>query len=313
MTHDHRAAGSHGHSHGHSHGDRHAHADRSSRALRLALIVTATFFFAEVIGGLVSNSLALLADAGHMLTDVGALALSLFVAWFSRQAASPEKTYGYLRWEILAALLNGAALLVISVWICAEAVLRFRHPEPVAAGIMLGVAVAGLLVNVVAAVALHGSHKHNLNVRGAYLHVLGDLLASIATIAAALVIQFTGWVIADPITSIVSTVLIVRGAWSLVSDAIQVLLEAAPSHIAIAEVRRKIEEVAHVESVHDLHVWTVTSGLVAMSAHAIVREPSHHQIVLERVHDAMRELGISHVTIQLERQEMYDRELHLHP
>ena len=191
--------------------------------------------------------------------------------------------------------------------------LRFRHPEPVAAGIMLGVAVAGLLVNVVAAVALHGSHKHNLNVRGAYLHVLGDLLASIATIAAALVIQFTGWVIADPITSIVSTVLIVRGAWSLVSDAIQVLLEAAPSHIAIAEVRRKIEEVAHVESVHDLHVWTVTSGLVAMSAHAIVREPSHHQIVLERVHDAMRELGISHVTIQLERQEMYDRELHLHP
>jgi len=313
VTHDHRAAGSHGHSHGHSHGDRHAHADRSSRALRLALIVTATFFFAEVIGGLVSNSLALLADAGHMLTDVGALALSLFVAWFSRQAASPEKTYGYLRWEILAALLNGAALLVISVWICAEAVLRFRHPEPVAAGIMLGVAVAGLLVNVVAAVALHGSHKHNLNVRGAYLHVLGDLLASIATIAAALVIQFTGWVIADPITSIVSTVLIVRGAWSLVSDAIQVLLEAAPSHIAIAEVRRKIEEVAHVESVHDLHVWTVTSGLVAMSAHAIVREPSHHQIVLERVHDAMRELGISHVTIQLERQEMYDRELHLHP
>lgn len=286
---------------------------RATRALRIALVVTATFFFAEVIGGIVSNSLALLADAGHMLTDVGALGLSLFVAWFSRQAASPQKTYGYLRWEILAALLNGAALLVISIWICIEAVLRFRTPEPIGTGLMLAVAVAGLLVNVAAAWVLHGSHHHNMNVRGAYLHVLGDLLASVATIAAAVVIQTTGWLQADPVASIVSTILIVRGAWRLVSEAVDVLLEATPSHIAIDDVRARLSGIAHVESVHDLHVWTVTSGIIAMSAHAIVREAGEHQPVLERIHDAMREMGIGHVTIQLERSEMYDRELHLHP
>lgn len=284
-----------------------------TRALRTALLLTASFFVAEVVGGFVSNSLALLADAGHMLTDVGALGLSLFVTWFSRQTASPQKTYGYLRWEILAALLNGAALLVISVWICVEAVLRFREPEPIASGVMLVVATAGLAVNVVAAKVLHGSHEHNLNVRGAYLHVLGDLLASVATIAAALVIRATGWLAADPITSVLSTVLIVRGAWRLVTDAVNVLLEATPSHISIADVRSRIEAVAHVESVHDLHVWTVTSGMVAMSAHAIVREPERHQEVLEAVHDAMEAIGIRHVTVQLERREMYEREQHLHP
>ncbi|MBA3889629.1 MAG: cation transporter [Gemmatimonadaceae bacterium] len=281
--------------------------------MRFALFITATFLIAEVVGGIVSNSLALLADAGHMLTDVGALGLSLFVAWFSRQAASPQKTYGYLRWEILAALLNGAALLVISIWICVEAVLRFRTPEPIGTGVMLTVAVAGLLVNVAAAWALHGSHQHNMNVRGAYLHVLGDLLASVATITAAVVIQTTGWLQADPVASVLSTMLIVRGAWRLVSEAVDVLLEATPSHIAIDDVRARLSAVAHVESVHDLHVWTVTSGIIAMSAHAIVREAEQHQQVLEAIHDAMRDMDIGHVTVQLERSEMYDRELHLHP
>ncbi len=286
---------------------------KATRALRFALFITATFLIAEVVGGIVSNSLALLADAGHMLTDVGALGLSLFVAWFSRQAASPQKTYGYLRWEILAALLNGAALLVISIWICVEAVLRFRTPEPIGTGVMLTVAVAGLLVNVAAAWALHGSHQHNMNVRGAYLHVLGDLLASVATITAAVVIQTTGWLQADPVASVLSTMLIVRGAWRLVSEAVDVLLEATPSHIAIDDVRARLSAVAHVESVHDLHVWTVTSGIIAMSAHAIVREAEQHQQVLEAIHDAMRDMDIGHVTVQLERSEMYDRELHLHP
>ena len=286
---------------------------RATRALRIALGVTATFLVAEVVGGLLSNSLALLADAGHMLTDVGALGLSLFVAWFSRQAASPQKTYGYLRWEILAALLNGAALLVISLWICVEAVLRFRAPEPVAAGLMLAVATAGLLVNMAAAYVLHGSHEHNMNVRGAYLHVLGDLLASVATIAAALIIRATGWLAADPIVSILSSILIVRGAWRLVSEAVDVLLEATPPHLSVADVRARLASIAHVESVHDLHIWTVTSGLVAMSAHAIVREAQHHQQVLEHIHDAMREVGIGHVTMQLERCDMSDREHHLHP
>jgi cobalt-zinc-cadmium efflux system protein len=285
----------------------------AQRGLRLALIITAAFFFAEVVGGFLSNSLALLADAGHMLTDVGALALSLFVAWFSRQPGRPEKTYGYLRWEILAALMNGAALLLISVWIAVEAVLRFRDPEPLASGLMLVVAVAGLGVNAAAAWILHPSTGTSLNVRAAYLHVLGDLLASVGTVAAALLVRYTGWLAADPAASLLSTALIVRGAWRLVSESVDVLLEASPRHITLSEVRSRLEAIPNVESVHDLHVWTVTSGMIAMSAHAIVREAAAHQTVLEQAHDSMQKLGIEHVTVQLECREMYERELHLHP
>jgi len=298
--------------HHHHHAGAHAH-QVATRALRTALVLTAILFVAEVIGGFLSNSLALLADAGHMLTDVGALALSLFVAWFSRQPASTSKTYGYLRWEILAAFLNGAVLLLLSAWIAAEAVIRLRSPEDVEGGLMLVVAVAGLLVNAIAAWLLHPSHAMSLNVRGAYLHVLGDLLASVGTVAAALIIRLTGWLAADPIASLVSTVLVMRGAWRLVRESVDVLLESTPAHISLDAVRRRLEEDPHVESVHDLHVWTVTSGVIAMSAHAIVRQPERHQDVLERLHDAMGAMGLHHVTIQLERREMYEREAHLHP
>ena len=282
------------------------------RRLRGALAVTAVFLIVEVVGGFVANSLALLADAGHMLTDVAALALSLFVAWFSRQPASPQRTYGYLRWEVLAAFLNGATLLLISVWIVWEAVLRLRTPEPLGSTLMLVVAVAGLLVNVVAARMLHAHGETSLNVRAAYLHVLGDLLGSVGTVAAALVVRTTGWLAADPVASIIMAALILRGAWRLVRESVDVLLESTPSHISLGSVRAQLEAIPGVESVHDLHVWTVTSGLVAMSAHAIVREPDRHQHVLEHVHDAMRLFGIEHVTVQLERSEMYERERHLH-
>jgi cobalt-zinc-cadmium efflux system protein len=284
-----------------------------TRGLRAALVLTAAFFLAEVVGGFLSNSLALLADAGHMLTDVGALTLSLFVAWFCRQPSRPEKTYGYLRWEILAALMNGTALLMISVWIAIEAVLRFRNPESVASGLMLGVAVTGLGVNAAAAWILHPTSGTSLNVRGAYLHVLGDLLASVGTVAAAILVRYTGWLTADPAASLLSTALVVRGAWRLVSESVDVLLEASPGHITVSEVRSRLEAIPNVESVHDLHVWTVTSGIIAMSAHVIVREAEQHQSVLELAHDTMQQLGIQHVTLQLERREMYDRELHLHP
>lgn len=304
--------------HGRPHGAtcNHDHADTTAaqtRGLRIALIITAVFFVAEVVGGFASNSLALLADAGHMLTDVGALALSLFVAWFSRQPGRPEKTFGYLRWEILAALMNGAALLLISVWIAVEAVLRFRNPEPLASGLMLGVAVAGLGVNAAAAWILHPSPNTSLNLRGAYLHVLGDLFASVGTVGAAILVRYTGWLAADPAASLLTTALIVRGAWRLVSESVDVLLEASPGHITVSEVRSRLEAIPNVESVHDLHVWTVTSGIIAMSAHAIVREAAEHQSVLELAHDTMQELGIHHVTVQLECREMYERELHLHP
>lgn len=302
----------HGHGRrGHGH-DGHSHGTDDVRRLRLALVLTASLFLAEVVGGIIANSLALLADAGHMLTDMGALALSLFVAWFTRQPHTPRRTYGYLRWEILAALINGSVLLVLCAWILWESFGRFRAPQAVSGGLMLGVALAGLLVNVIAAYVLHPSSRGSLNMRGAYLHVLSDLLSSVGTVTAAVVIQATGWVYADPLASVFTTLLIVRAAWRLVRESVDVLLESAPAHISPGAVRAQLVAIPGIESVHDLHVWTVSTGMVAMSAHAIVREPERHQHVLEHVHDAMRLFGIDHVTIQLERRDMYDRESHLH-
>jgi cobalt-zinc-cadmium efflux system protein len=276
------------------------------RRLRWALVLTAVFLVAEVVGGLLTNSLALLADAGHMLTDVAALALALFVAWFSRQPAAPEKTFGYLRWEILAALLNGAALLVVSGFILVEAIARLRTPEPVETGVMIVVAVGGLLVNVLCAWILHPLHQHSLNARGAYLHVLGDLLGSLGTVTAGLLMRFTGWNAADPIASIVVTLLIVRSAWRLVRESVDVLLEATPAHIPLGAVRQRLAAVPGVAAVHDLHVWTVTSGLVAMSAHAVVPQAVDHPRVLRESVDAMREFGIRHCTVQIECERMCD-------
>ena len=302
------------HDHGHAHGGGHHHHAASTRALAWSLVLTIVILIAEGIGGYLANSLALLADAGHVLTDAGALALSLFVVWLARQPGSAEKTFGYLRWEILAALINGATLLVISAWIVIEAVMRFKHPEPVAGGLMLGVAVLGFVINGGAVWLLHGVSHGSLNVRGAYLHVLGDMLASGGTVVAALIIHFSGWTGADPIASLVTTLLIIVGAWSLVRESVNVLLEAAPAHIALDKVRQRLETIDAVESVHDLHVWTVTSGMVALSAHAIVRDCQCHQRVLERAHEVLQELGIHHVTIQLESDETFEREqLHLHP
>jgi cobalt-zinc-cadmium efflux system protein len=314
MAHEHSGHIHDGHHHDHGlHGKRGDTSAKSTRALAWALGLTVAILIAEGVGGWLSNSLALLADAGHVLTDAGALGLSLFVAWLARQPGSAAKTYGYLRWEILAALINGATLLLISVWIVIEAVMRFRHPEQVEGGMMLAVATAGLLVNGVAVWLLHGVRHGSLNVRGAYLHVLGDLLASAGTVVAAIVIRTTGWLNADPIASLLTTILIVTGAWQLVRESVDVLLEAAPGHIALDAVRSRLESIPGVESVHDLHVWTLTSGMVAMSAHAIVRESGHHQDVLERAHELLLEMGIHHVTVQLECENMFEQELHLHP
>jgi len=268
--------------------------------LRWALGLTFLFLVAEVVGGFLANSLALLADAGHMLTDVAALALSLFVAWFSRQPAAPEKTYGYLRWEILAALLNGATLLVVSGFIIVEAFGRLRAPEAVGTSLMLVVAVGGLLVNALCAWILQPLHQHSLNARGAYLHVLGDLLGSVGTVVAGLLIRVTGWQAADPIASIIVTLLVVRSSWRLVRESVDVLLESTPSHISLGAVRQKLAGVDGVSGVHDLHVWTVTSGMVAMSAHAIVPREVDHQRVLRDAMRAMHDFGIHHCTVQIE-------------
>jgi cobalt-zinc-cadmium efflux system protein len=298
-AHAHGHAGDHDHPHGHSHAHDHAH-ELGTRRLTIALVITALFLVAEVVGGLLSNSLALLADAGHMLTDVGALALSLFVAWFSRQPATPQKTYGYLRWEILAAFINGAVLLLASAFILYESVRRIASPEPIVGGLMLVVAVLGLGVNAVSAWLLHGSAHHSMNIKAAYLHVLGDLLGSVAAIVAAVLVRWKGWLVADPIASMVMTGLIVAGAWRLVREAVDVLLESTPKHIELDSLRLAMSQVRGVGEVHDLHVWTLTSGVVAMSAHAVAPDAAEHQRVLEDLHVAVGRFGIRHATIQLE-------------
>ena len=268
--------------------------------LAAVLALTVAFMFVEAVGGWISGSLALLADAGHMLTDAGALGLSLFSAWIGLRPASPSKTYGYQRWEILAALINGAALFGIAAWVILEAVQRIQHPQPIRAGLFLIVAAGGLLVNIVSLMILHGIRQGNLNTRGAYLHVLGDALGSVGALGAAGVILLTGWTLADPIISIALALLILLGAWRLLRESTDILLEGVPGHVSMAEVQRRMLGVAGVTAVHDLHVWTVTSGMVAMSGHAIVPRLDTHPEVLDQIRSELALLGISHVTIQLE-------------
>ncbi|MEO6067772.1 MAG: cation diffusion facilitator family transporter [Gemmatimonadota bacterium] len=268
--------------------------------LWVVLVLTLVTLVAEVIGAWVSGSLALLADAGHLLTDAAAVALTLLTAWLATHPATDKRTYGHLRWEVLGALINGAALVALSLWIVVEAVSRFRTPTPVRGGVLLVVAVAGLIANLVALGLLHRDKQGSLNLRGAYLHVLGDVLGSVGAIGAGVVIWFTGWTPADPLISIVLALLILVGAWRLVRESAEVLLEQAPSHLALGEVEGRMLEVAGVTAVHDLHVWTVTSGMVAMSGHAVVPELGEHPRVLAELQRAVSGVGIAHATIQLE-------------
>lgn len=274
------------------------HAPR--RRLIAVLVLTATFMVVEVVGGWISGSLALIADAGHMLTDVAAIGLSLVAMQIGRRPADEFKTYGYRRWEILGALVNGAAIFAIAGWIVFEAIRRIGRPAPVQAGILLAVAAAGLLVNIAALTILHRSHQHSLNTRGAYLHVLSDLLGSVAALVAGAVIILTGWTPVDPILSILVAILLCVGAWRLVRESADVLLESVPSGVSMSEVQRRMLAVPGVTAVHDLHVWTVTSGMVAMSGHAVVPRLADHPSVLDGIRAGMAGLGIGHVTIQLE-------------
>ena len=276
---------------------RHESAERMRAALLLAVAVTV----AEGVGGWFSHSLALLADAGHMLADVGALGLALFVARVAQRPATPERSFGLLRLEILAALVNGATLVVIAVGIGIEAVRRLESPSAVHGGLLLGVAMVGLAANVVGVLILHHGHDHSLNQRGAYLHMLSDLLGSIGAVLAGLIVLITGWHLADPIISLLIGLLILNGAWRLVRESTDILLEATPSHIALGTVHDVLAGLPGVSSVHDLHVWTLTSGVVAMSGHLVVRNPGDNQRILEDAQQGLRALGIHHVTVQMEK------------
>ena len=278
----------------------------SRRRLTLALGITAVVMVAEAVGGWLAGSLALLADAGHMLADGAALGLALFAAHVAQRPATAQRSFGLLRLEILAALANGALLIAIAVGIGLEAWRRLRAPPAVNAELLLGVAAVGLVANFVAVTLLHRGHQHSLNQRAAYLHVVGDLLGSVGALAAGAIVLGTGWTPADPLISIFIGALVLVSAWRLVKESTDVLLEATPGDIALEEVHDRILAVRGVDSVHDLHVWTVTSGVVAMSGHLVVKNPADNQPVLEAVQDRMRALGIHHVTVQMEREPTCD-------
>lgn len=271
-----------------------------TRRLAVVLALTACFLFVEVVGGFLSGSLALLADAGHMATDVAALTLATVGARIAQRRAVSAHRFGNLRWEVLAAMVNGLILAAVAVGISLEALERLREPQAINALLFGGVAIAGLAVNLTALRLLHGHHHHDLNVRGAYLHILGDVAGSVAAIAAAVVIHFTGWLPIDPIISAFLSLLILASAWRLIRESAGILLDKVPPHLDVPEVERRLRGTAGVDRVHDVHVWTVTPGLVAMSAHVVVPELDAHPDTLRRLGDEMTGLGIHHVTIQLE-------------
>ncbi len=293
----------HGGAHGHAPGMLHRDVER--RRLTWVLGLTAAFMVAEVVGGLLSGSLALLADAGHMLTDAGALAFSLLAMRMAQRPSDAARTFGWVRLEILAALVNGAVLLVVAGLVVAEAWERLRHPVDVDAPVMLAVAVTGLGVNVAGAFLLHAHAGENLNVRGAYLHVLGDLLGSVGAITAGLVVLFTGWTAADPAISVFIAALILLSAWRLVRDASEVLLEAAPAHVDVEALVRELRAVEGLDDVHDVHVWTLTSGFVAMAGHGVIDDPTQHTRILAEIQEKAGARGIGHLTFQLEMRPLY--------
>jgi cobalt-zinc-cadmium efflux system protein len=297
----------HHHGHSHSHGHGHAHGVASARnRTRLAwtLGLAAVYMVAELVGGLMSNSLALLADAGHMLSDVGALALSLFALWMAQKPATDRRTYGYYRTEILAALANAATLIAISVLIFVEAVKRFHAPEPVMGLTVMWIAAGGLAVNVIGLMVLHGGKDDSLNVRGAWLHMLTDALGSVGAILGGVAVWAFGWMWADPAVSLAIAVLVLYSSWHLLRDSVGVLLEGTPPHIDLEAVRGAMLDVDGVEEVHDLHVWTITSGLDAMSGHVVVGERALRREfgeILSDLHCMLHDrFGLHHLTIQIE-------------
>ncbi len=275
--------------------------DGARRALKLTLVLTSAFLVAEVVGGLISGSLALLADAGHMLSDSLSLGVALFAAWLAGRAAGPSRTFGYRRAEILAALFNGVTLVAISIWIFIEAGVRFGDPPEVEAGLMLAIAAIGLLVNLGAARILGGHAGESLNVSAALRHVIADLLGSVGVIVAALIILTTGWEYADPVVSVLIGILILISSWSILRDSVQILLEGSPPGTDVGEVGRAMASVDGVRQIHDLHVWTITSGFPALAAHVLVdRDTDCHGTRRELEAMLTDRFGLDHTTLQVD-------------
>jgi cobalt-zinc-cadmium efflux system protein len=298
----------HHHHHGHSHHGHHHHGENANqKSLFFAFLLITAFMIVEFIGGIMSNSLALLSDAGHMLSDSASLFLSVLAMWLAAKPATSTKTYGYKRTEILAALINGITLFVISVYIFAEAYDRFFYPQPIASVSMMTIATIGLLVNIIAAWILlrGGDTSENLNVRSAFLHVLGDMLGSVGAIVAGLLIWMFGWTVADPIASVIVAVLILASAWRVIRDSVNVLMEGVPTGLNVDEMRNALLAIEGVSDVHDLHVWTVTSSFPSLSCHIVVQNLSQSGNILRAANRMFKEqFHITHTTIQIEEPEM---------
>ncbi len=291
----------------------HTHSRTSEcRSLQWVLGISATLLVAEVIGGVLGHSVALLADAGHLLTDVAAISLALFAFRMARRAGSAAHTFGYARVEILAALANGLALLGIAGYVAFEASRRLAEGPEVNGPLVLGVAVAGLIGNLVGARILHGHAGHNLNVRGVFLHLVGDSLASAAVVVSALIVTLTGWNVADPIAALVISALILVAGARLVMETLKVLMEVAPAHVDLTALRDAVLTVPGVESVHDLHVWTLTSGCVAMSVHVRRRPDAEHGRLLTTLRERLKaDFSVDHLTVQVEDEDLPDEETHM--
>jgi cobalt-zinc-cadmium efflux system protein len=297
VAHSHSGPGHAGHSHSHDFGD--------ERRLFWTLLLTGGFMMAEVVGGLVSGSLALIADAGHMLTDTAALGLAWFAARIARRPASPQRSYGYHRFQVLAAFINGAVLIGVAAWIVIEAIARFFRPVEVLGGLMLVVAAAGLAVNVIAFLILQSGHRSNLNIRGAVLHVIGDLLGSVAAIVAAGIILLTGWMPIDPILSIVVSLLIVRSAWVITRTSWHVLMESTPDEFDVEALKHELTSaVPGVVDIHHVHLWALTPERPLITLHARIADDADHDAALQSLQAILAErFGLGHATIQTERGE----------
>ncbi len=273
----------------------------SRRALALALGITAVYTVVEVVGGLATGSLALLADAVHMLSDNVALALALFAVWLAERPSTPERTYGYKRAEVLAALANGVTLVALSIWIFYEAFQRFRDPPDVLGGWVLVIGLVGVAVNLAGGAILFRARSGSLNVEAAFRHVVADLLGSIGVVAAGVAILATGWLEADPLVSVLIGVLVLVSSWSILRDSTTILLEAAPSGIDTRTVGERLARAPGVVEVHDLHIWTITSGFPALSAHVLVgRGEDCHARRLELARLLHDDFGIEHTTLQVD-------------
>jgi cobalt-zinc-cadmium efflux system protein len=293
---------------GHQHHHHHATAAEvagNRRRLAVALGLTATYMVAEVVGGIAANSLALLADAGHMFSDAAALGLSLVAVVLAQRPATLQRTYGFHRAEILAALTNGAALLVLSVLIAREAWERLSAPPEVQGGLMLAVAFGGLVINLANLRILSGGRESNLNVRGAWLHVMADTLGSVGAISAGAAIYFFGWRWADPVASFIIASLVLYSAWGLVRETLDVLMEGVPRGISIEEITEALKGLPGVQDAHDLHVWSLTSGRNIATIHLVIGEDADHQGIIDAANRMLaNRFAIQHATIQVEHDEL---------